>query len=126
MQEALTPLPPNRNKGSETHMLKCCKFAGWDSEEQFTLGTVKVPLPLRKKNGVLQVVCGGVQVPAYLPGKRTSLPGLPMIVNGQKVDTKDCETQQETSHKAAVRLEQRDVDIAPGERLSIVVGCRAK
>uniref|UniRef100_A0A8C3AJT2 RNA helicase n=1 Tax=Cyclopterus lumpus TaxID=8103 RepID=A0A8C3AJT2_CYCLU len=34
-----------QNKGSEIHRLKCCDFAGWDSEEQFTLVTV------HKENG---------------------------------------------------------------------------
>ncbi|XP_064785037.1 RNA helicase Mov10l1 [Oncorhynchus masou masou] len=65
-----------QNRGSETHRLKCCEFAGWDSEEQFNLGTVTDP-----------------------PGQREG---------------------------PAIRTDERDVEIAPGEKVSVKVGCRAK
>ncbi|XP_055790486.1 RNA helicase Mov10l1 isoform X1 [Salvelinus fontinalis] len=136
-----------QNQGSETHRLKCCEFAGWDSEEQFNLGTVTDPPGQRK---------GVVQLPALtqilyrgirgLSSKRTPMVGPALypqsgsagptaLLNGDGKEMSEIdgdvvgengEAHQDTVHKLAIRTDERDVEIAPGEKVSVKVGCRAK
>ncbi|XP_042352397.1 RNA helicase Mov10l1 isoform X2 [Plectropomus leopardus] len=101
-----------RNKGSETHRLKCCDFAGWDSEEQFTLVTVKGPAPLTRKRQPSQENC------SESSEKQVSNANEELKENGKVL--------KETTQSPAVRREETDVDIQPGERLSVVVACQAK
>uniref|UniRef100_UPI0037E73AEA RNA helicase Mov10l1 n=1 Tax=Semicossyphus pulcher TaxID=241346 RepID=UPI0037E73AEA len=83
-----------QNKGKDTHRLKCCDFAGWDSKEQFTLVTVE---------------------------------GSKKQINGEKEVEKGIgEVIKDTLHSPGVRSEEREVDITPGERLSVAVACHAK
>ncbi|XP_029908601.1 RNA helicase Mov10l1 isoform X3 [Myripristis murdjan] len=103
-----------QNNGSETHRLKCCEFAGWDSEEQFTLGVAKEHTTLRQEEQ-----SDSMSECAFGPSEEN-------IHDAKEVDTENGEAQQETKHFPAVRTEQREADIAPGDKLSVVVGCQAK
>uniref|UniRef100_A0AAQ6ANW8 Mov10 like RISC complex RNA helicase 1 n=1 Tax=Amphiprion ocellaris TaxID=80972 RepID=A0AAQ6ANW8_AMPOC len=96
----------NRNKGSETHRLKCCDFAGWDSEEQFNLVTDSGLTPLSQKQA-LQEDC---------PESSEK-----QVRDAKELDKENGEMQKETIHSTGVRREEREVDIPPGERLSITV-----
>ncbi|XP_078139377.1 RNA helicase Mov10l1 [Centroberyx gerrardi] len=106
-----------QNKGSETHRLKCCEFAGWDSEEQFTLGTGKEHTQPRQKQHTSQTVCS-------MSGSALG-PPKDHVCDAKEVDRENDEARQET-HFPAARTEEREVDIAPGERLSVLVSCQAK
>ncbi|XP_029289248.1 LOW QUALITY PROTEIN: RNA helicase Mov10l1 [Cottoperca gobio] len=106
-----------QNKGSETHRLKCCDFAGWDSEEQFTLVAVRESSQLRQKQP-LQENCSKSENPSDSSEKQ--------VCDAEEVDKKNGDVLNETIHSPGVRREQRHVDIPPGERLSIVVACQAK
>ncbi|XP_026220713.1 RNA helicase Mov10l1 isoform X2 [Anabas testudineus] len=106
-----------QNKGSETHRLKCCDFAGWDSVEQFTLVAVKGPAPLRDKR--------------HLQGNNSESENLLDSSEKQVNDAKEgqkeyCEVLKEKTHFPGVRKEERELDISPGERLSVIVACQAK
>lgn len=137
----------DRNQGSETHRLKCCEFAGWDSEEQFSLGTVADPPGQRK--GVVQlpaltqILYRGIQGlsckrtpmvgPALYP--QSGFAGPTAVLNGDGKEMSEIdgdvveengEAHQDTVHKPAIRTDERDVEIAPGEKVSVKVCCRAK
>ena len=119
----------NRNKGSETHRLKSCRLAGWDSSQQFSL--VSDPCSPSKK----------------APGRPTAGPAPDHIVPQVKGDDDEAlgtgagDTGREaTGHDASGKdgtgkagqdsvsdeKQGKEVDIAPGKRLSVVVGCTAK
>ncbi|XP_023132929.2 RNA helicase Mov10l1 [Amphiprion ocellaris] len=100
-----------QNKGSETHRLKCCDFAGWDSEEQFNLVTDSGLTPLSQKQA-LQEDC---------PESSEK-----QVRDAKELDKENGEMQKETIHSTGVRREEREVDIPPGERLSITVACQTK
>ncbi|KAM8752011.1 RNA helicase Mov10l1 isoform 2-T2 [Acanthopagrus schlegelii] len=93
-----------QNQGSDTQTLKCCDFAGLDSEEQFTLVSVKGSAPSRQKQQQLQENGSDVK----------------------EVDKDNGKVLKETIHSPGIRREEREVDIPPGERLSVVVACQAK
>ncbi|XP_034541306.1 RNA helicase Mov10l1 isoform X2 [Notolabrus celidotus] len=101
-----------QNKGSDTHRLKCCDFAGWDSKEQFTLVPVKEPKPPTQK-----------QQPSEESRSESS--------ENPKNDEEEADQEngghlKDTIHSSGVRREEKEVDIAPGERLSVAVACQAK
>nr|XP_061812498.1 RNA helicase Mov10l1-like [Nerophis lumbriciformis] len=89
------------NKGSKTHHLKFCNFAGWDSEEQFFLKTLERELK--------EPASDSCPVPVEERGSHAGATG-----------------GKETQHSLGVRREERGADIPPGERLCVVVGCQAK
>ncbi|XP_061891869.1 RNA helicase Mov10l1 isoform X2 [Entelurus aequoreus] len=91
-----------QNKGSETHRLKTCDFAGWDSEEQFFFSTVKTGREGQPRSGSSED---------------------PAEEQGHHADETD---SKEAYVSPGVRKEEREVDIPPGERLSIAVACQAK
>ncbi|XP_012692807.2 RNA helicase Mov10l1 [Clupea harengus] len=150
------------NKGSEPHLLKCCDFAGWDSQEQFTfiLGTTS---PINGKSPLLQpgktwLINGGPPVPtnpytAYTRARSSVLGSiggyglcpLPILtgpveeVNAEQlrrdeVDGDDEagtdavyeELRQAAGQKRATRTLERGLEVAPGQRVSVTVGCRGK
>ncbi|XP_037110092.1 RNA helicase Mov10l1 isoform X3 [Syngnathus acus] len=86
-----------QNKSSETHRLKCCDFAGWDSEEQFYLDPGETAQKERARHD-------SASAPAEERGSR----------------------DEETKPSLGLRREEREADLPPGERLSVVVGCQAK
>lgn len=93
--------------------MKHCDFAGWDSEEQFTLVTVKGSIPLRQKQQPLQ------ESSALEPSEK-------QVSDTKEVDKENGKVLKETISSPGLRREETEVDIQPGERLSIVVGCQAK
>ncbi|XP_037624699.1 RNA helicase Mov10l1 isoform X1 [Sebastes umbrosus] len=107
-----------QNKSSETHRLKLCAFAGWDSEEQFTLVPVKGSAPLRRKRQPLQENCS--------ESENGSESSETQVSDAKEEEKENGEVLKETVHSLGVRREERDSDIPPGERLSIVVSCQAK
>ncbi|XP_049929226.1 RNA helicase Mov10l1 [Epinephelus moara] len=107
-----------QNKSSESHKLKCCDFAGWDSEEQFNLVTVKGPTPLTRTRQPSQENCS--------ESENCTESSIKQISDAKETDNENGEVLKETIHPPAVRREEREVDIPPGERLSVVVACQAK
>ncbi|XP_034735557.1 RNA helicase Mov10l1 [Etheostoma cragini] len=107
-----------QNKGSETHRLKCCDFSGWDSEEQFTVVAVKGFTPPRHERQPLQENCSESKICSESSEKHVS--------DANKVDKDTGEVLKDIIHSPGVRKEEREIDISPGERLSIVVACQAK
>ncbi|XP_054476043.1 RNA helicase Mov10l1 [Anoplopoma fimbria] len=101
-----------QNKGSETHRLKGCDFAGWDSEEQFTLVTGKDSTSLRKKRQPLR--------------ENYSESSEKQVGDAKEVHKANGEVLKETVDSPGSTRKERDVDIPPGERLPIVVACQAK
>ncbi|XP_071350088.1 RNA helicase Mov10l1 isoform X2 [Trachinotus anak] len=106
-----------QNKGSETHRLKYCDFAGWDSEEQFSLATVKESAPLRQKQPLQENISESGSM-LESPEKQ--------VCDAKEVDKENDEVLKENIHSPGVRREERELDIPPGERLSVVVACQAK
>nr|XP_040019755.1 RNA helicase Mov10l1 [Gasterosteus aculeatus aculeatus] len=106
-----------QNKGSETHRLKYCDFSGWDSEEQFTLVTVKNS-PQGPKEQPLHK--------SYSKSEKCSDSSEKQVADAKEVDKENGEGPKETIHIPGVRRQERGVDISPGERLPIVVACKAK
>ncbi|XP_041650472.1 RNA helicase Mov10l1 [Cheilinus undulatus] len=110
--EELTLVLWIQNKGMDTHKLKCCDFAGWDSKEQFMLIPVNGPKP--KKH---------TQQP---PQEDCSESSENHISNLREDDRENGELVKNTNHSSGVRREEREVDIAPGDRLAITVACQAR
>lgn len=79
-------------------MLRCLEFAGWDSEEQF-----------------------------YLESGSTTRRQQPQTPEGsaKAVDEENTQVEKET-FPAGGRREEKEVEIPPGERLSIRLVCQAK
>lgn len=136
------------NTGSETHTLKCCEFAGWDSEEQFSFG----PTPhctnsnISSKPQLQQTISANHNMPVFQNlgrgliaghGRRVqpniySVPEVKnkeRLENGLKVDTnEDIADNGKKNAKKALRLRavEKNLKILPGEKVSITVGCQAK
>nr|XP_020480456.1 RNA helicase Mov10l1 isoform X3 [Monopterus albus] len=98
-----------QNKGSEIQRLKCCGFADWDSMEQFTLVTVKGSTPLVKE-------------------KRQSGSENCSESSEEQVDEnkENGEAVKEKIQSTGVRRVKTELDIPPGERVSVVVACQGK
>ncbi|XP_035013123.1 RNA helicase Mov10l1 [Hippoglossus stenolepis] len=101
-----------QNKGSETHRLKCCDFAGWDSEKQFSLVTVRGSAPQRQKQPL--------RVNSSVSGST------PASTEKQACDAKEVEKENGDVDKENIHIQERELDIPPGGRLSVVVACQAK
>ncbi|KAG8012808.1 RNA helicase Mov10l1 [Nibea albiflora] len=106
-----------QNKGSGAQRLKCCDFAGWDSKEQFTIVAVKGPVQPRQKQQPVQENCSESENCLQPSDKR---------VSEKEGGEENHKVLKETIHSPSVRREDREVDISPGERLSITVACQAK
>ncbi|XP_058500594.1 RNA helicase Mov10l1 [Solea solea] len=104
-----------QNKGSATHRLKYCDFAGWDSEEQFSLVTLKGSTSQRRKR------------PLSANGSGSALESSEKRAFDAEVDKKiGAEVLKETIDCPDVRRQERELDISPGERVSVAVACQAK
>ncbi|XP_041851865.1 RNA helicase Mov10l1 [Melanotaenia boesemani] len=101
-----------QNKSPVTHTLKCCEFAGWDSEEQFAIVTVNKSTSSGQKKQTLQE--NGSESSENHVG-----------VAGE-VDKNNGVVQKDTLLSNGVRREEREVEISPGERVSVVIACHAK
>lgn len=99
----------NRNKGSESQRLKYCDFAGWDSEEQFTVVTVSTSPNQRQK-------------PVHKNLKESSEK---QVGDAKEVERENGAMQTDTVLPHDARKE-REVEISPGERVSVVIACKAK
>ncbi|KAK5599967.1 hypothetical protein CRENBAI_012535 [Crenichthys baileyi] len=86
-----------QNKGSESQILKCCDFAGWDSEEQFTLVTAGIRKSSEKQVG-----------------------------DAKEVDGENVAIQTDVARSPGARKDTGEVEISPGGRVSVVVACKAK
>lgn len=89
-----------------------CDFAGWDSEEQFTLVSVKGLTSLRQKGQQLQ----------ENPVKSSEI----QVKDGKDGDKENGDAQKEAVHSPGLRRQESELDILPGERLPVVVACEAK
>ncbi|XP_051916639.1 RNA helicase Mov10l1 [Hippocampus zosterae] len=94
-----------QNNSSETHRLKFCDFAGWDSEEQFFLNSCKTAAAKEQ----LGSDAGPGPASADERGSRA-----------------DETNSKETKPYVGARREETEADLPPGGRLSVVVGCQAK
>ncbi|XP_058263651.1 RNA helicase Mov10l1 [Hemibagrus wyckioides] len=136
------------NTGSETHILKCCEFAGWDSEEQFSFG----PTPCCANGDILSKPKFQQTIPAnpYMPVLQA--PGRGLIArhglrvlpnfssvpaeadderhnNGIEVDIDEevaNNSEKNAEEAKCVRAIEKNLNILPGEKVSITVGCQAK
>lgn len=97
------PVSPNSNKGSETHRLMFCDFAGWDPEEQFFLNSYKTAA----KEEQLGSDAGAASA-------------------AERGSQADVTNSKETKPSVGARREEREADLPPGTRLAVVVGCQAK
>ncbi|XP_056137671.1 RNA helicase Mov10l1 [Lampris incognitus] len=105
-----------QNRGSQTHTLKCCEFAGWDLEHQFTVRAIK---EATGKKMPRSPAVGSTSSPDPAPLKQ----GVSSMNEG---DQENGEVRQRPIPKSAGRKEKREVAIAPGQRLSVVLRCTAK
>ncbi|XP_053341140.1 RNA helicase Mov10l1 isoform X2 [Clarias gariepinus] len=136
------------NTGSETHELKCCEFAGWDSEEQFSFG----PKPHYANANILSKPNLQQAMPANPHMSFIRAPGSGLITrrgcyllrnpsfvhvekNGERhknsveldVDDKVADDGEKNAEEATnLRAIERNLKILPGEQVSITVGCQAK
>ncbi|XP_019933843.2 RNA helicase Mov10l1 isoform X1 [Paralichthys olivaceus] len=97
-----------QNKGSETHRIKCCEFAGWDSEKQFSLVSVRGYTSQRQKQ------------PLHGNSSESGSP------EKQACDAKEVDKENGDVNKENIHIQERELDISPGGRLPVVVACQAK
>ncbi|KAG9342270.1 hypothetical protein JZ751_016772, partial [Albula glossodonta] len=133
------------NKGgllvsSEAQKLQSCELAGWDSEGQFTLGPV-TSLAHSKAGpgrGTTNVNAGttsttqtlwkgGAPFPvlSWIPLSVLTGPLSPALRPGQGCNGEG-DGGEAPATGPSVRAQDRNAVIAPGERMSVTVGCRAK
>ncbi|KAF7224131.1 RNA helicase Mov10l1 [Nothobranchius furzeri] len=98
-----------QNKGSEMHTLKSCEFAGWDSEEQFNLITVNNSSPSLSQRQHSQE--NGSE---------------PLETQGRATLEADKENDAVQTNSILTRRAEKEVNLAPGERHSIVIVVQAK
>ncbi|KAM4734595.1 RNA helicase Mov10l1 [Anableps anableps] len=101
-----------QNKGSESQTLKCCDFAGWDAEEQFTVVTVGRSTSLNQRQQSDYGNCS------------ESLEE--QVGDAKEVDRESGAVQTDAVQPHDARKMEREVEISPGERVSVVIACKAK
>ncbi|KAK7162511.1 hypothetical protein R3I93_006737 [Phoxinus phoxinus] len=87
-----------RNTGSESHRLKCCEFAGWESGQQFGLSSVSL------SNGKTQDMSASGSFHRRAGERRT---------DGEVEDGEDS-------------VETQALKVEPGEKVSVTISCQAK
>lgn len=130
------------NTGSETHILKCCEFAGWDSAEQFSFG----PTPRLANTDAPTKPEHQQAIPANIPSPGRGIiarRGLCVLPNSSSVSVEkdgerhengiDVDIDEEVSDdremmEEAPRLRtiEKNLKILPGQKVSIHVDCLAK
>ncbi|XP_066526077.1 RNA helicase Mov10l1 [Hoplias malabaricus] len=138
-----------QNTGSETHTLKCCEFAGWDSEEQFTLSHTpsldKPTIPQKSKNQLAIPQKNPFKPTLRGPGRDLAgRHGLYTLLGLSCVNVEETGAYRETNGEVdidgssdndgekiieetpAVRAVECNLEIIPGKKVSIIVGCQAK
>lgn len=63
---------------------------------------------------------------SYSKSEKCSDSSEKQVADAKEVDKENGEGPKETIHIPGVRRQERGVDISPGERLPIVVACKAK
>lgn len=97
-----------QNNGLEKHTLNCCEFAGWDSEEQFTL-----------------VIVAGSKLVGQKQGPETA-PETSEEENGGVKKKENGKLQKRDTKAIGVRRHEQKVEIPAGKRISITVACNSK
>lgn len=136
------------NTGSETHQLKFCEFAGWDSEEQFLFG----PAPcyantdIPSEPNLQQTNPGNPYLPFIQAPGRDLIAGhgLNVLHNSSSVPVEEDEERHENGIEVdideeavddrgknaeeapSLRAMERNLKLLPGEKVSIAVVCQAK
>ncbi|RVE71576.1 hypothetical protein OJAV_G00053290 [Oryzias javanicus] len=100
-----------QNVGSEIHTLKGCDFAGWDSEEQFILGAVSKSTAESQRPRSVQ------EKSPESPEKDS---------DGNMKEAEEEPVAKDKIHPDAERGKDLEMEILPGERVSIVIHCQAK
>ena len=99
-----------------THRLKCCEFAGWDSAAQFTVVKVNSSTSHNQRSPSLPESCSDSSEKQGGDGEK-------------EMEKKTGEMQKDTINSCGGmegREGGKEVEISPGQRLSIVVTCQAK
>lgn len=128
--------------------MKRCEFAGWDSEEQFSFG----PTPCYANTDILSKPKLQQTIPAnpYIPSIRApgrgliAGHGLYVLPNLSSVSVEEDEERHEHGTEVDIdegvaddgeknaeetprlRAIERNLNILPGDKVSITVGCQAK
>uniref|UniRef100_A0A3P9MID8 RNA helicase n=1 Tax=Oryzias latipes TaxID=8090 RepID=A0A3P9MID8_ORYLA len=100
-----------QNLGSEIHTLKCCGFAGWDSEEQFMLGAVSKSTAESQRPR---------------PVQEESSESLGKHSDGNVKEAEEELDAKDKIHPGVERGQDFNMEILPGERVSIIINCQAK
>ncbi|XP_029010608.1 RNA helicase Mov10l1 [Betta splendens] len=106
-----------QNKGSETHKLICCEFAGWDSLEQFMLVAVRGSSSLREKQSLHE---------SDSKSDNLSNSSEKQVNHAKDRHQENGKVLKKENLSLGVRKEEREVELPPGQRLSVVVSCQAK
>ncbi|KAG9280877.1 RNA helicase Mov10l1 [Astyanax mexicanus] len=128
------------NTSSETHTLKCCEFAGWDSEEQFTLGprlspsNHNTPSDPQNQQAISQKNPKGLVAGIGLFSLPSTSSGTAeKIKEGCETDSEvdkhgefECDSKKCNKETPTVLGIERNQEIAPGEKVSVTVCCQAK
>lgn len=88
--------------------MNCCEFAGWDSEEQFTL-----------------VIVAGSKLVGQKQGPETA-PETSEEENGGVKKKENGKLQKRDTKAIGVRRHEQKVEIPAGKRISITVACNSK
>uniref|UniRef100_A0A8B9JVV3 Mov10 like RISC complex RNA helicase 1 n=1 Tax=Astyanax mexicanus TaxID=7994 RepID=A0A8B9JVV3_ASTMX len=123
------------NTSSETHTLKCCEFAGWDSEEQFTLGprlspsNHNTPSDPQNQQAISQKNPKGLVAGIGLFSLPSTSSGTAeKIKEGCETDSEvdkhgefECDSKKCNKETPTVLGIERNQEIAPGEKVNL--GC---
>ncbi|XP_048864383.1 RNA helicase Mov10l1 isoform X4 [Brienomyrus brachyistius] len=116
------------NRGTEVHTLCRCELAGWDPQEQFTLGPVAPSISssgkaTKQRASMIQAVYMGIPFGSRMMGLHFSIMGSV----GDSIPEADEDGVGEGGAKeASIREKQEDLEISPGAKVSITVSCRAR
>ncbi|KAM4573889.1 RNA helicase Mov10l1-like [Odontesthes bonariensis] len=105
-----------QNKGSVTHRLKCCEFAGWDSGAQFTVVKVNSSTSHNQRSQSLPDSCSESSEKQGGDGQK-------------EMDKKNGAVQKDATNSCGGMEGKKwgkEVEISPGQRLSVAVACQAK
>ncbi|XP_023666128.2 RNA helicase Mov10l1 isoform X2 [Paramormyrops kingsleyae] len=116
------------NQSSEVHTLCRCELAGWDPQEQFTLGPVAPSTPssaeaTKQRASMVQAVYMGIPFGSRMMGLHFSIMG---SVGDSIPEADEDGVGGGGTEEASIREKQEDLEISPGAKVSITVSCRAR
>ncbi|XP_018585332.1 RNA helicase Mov10l1 [Scleropages formosus] len=127
------------NQSSETQRLQRCQLAGWDAEGQFTLGTFACTVPppqaqVLQPAAIARLLYKGLHSPRNNSVTHTHLPsmmgfrGVSLLpaLSENGISEADVVDGAAPDKETSVRVHHREVEISPGEKVSVTVGCRAR